>query len=229
MGFELKHIVPWGRNLAEYRKFFQLTESDLDKSILACADGPASVNAELTEKGKVCISFDPLYSFSKDEIASRIRETSVEVYQQLLANRNDYLWDDYNSPETVLDIRLKAMNQFLEDYDKGKSEGRYIACSLPDVPVKDKYFDLILCSHFLFTYTVQLTKEFHLTCIRELLARGSELRIFPICALNGLPSPHLDYVKQELEKLTIHYELVETEYEFQKGGNLMLKIFSNQN
>ena len=51
MAFELKSIIPWGRNLSEYRNFFRLTDEDLDHPVLSCADGPASFNSELTALG----------------------------------------------------------------------------------------------------------------------------------------------------------------------------------
>ena len=45
---------------------FALTDEDRRSRILACADGPASFNAEMTAKGRQVTSFDPLYEFSKD-------------------------------------------------------------------------------------------------------------------------------------------------------------------
>ncbi len=89
MGFTLRDIVPWGRNLGEYRRFFGLTNNDLNKKILACADGPASFNAELTAQGGSCISIDPVYTFSAKQIKSRIDETTQSVFEQL-RNRIDY-------------------------------------------------------------------------------------------------------------------------------------------
>ena len=89
MGFTLRDIVPWGRNLGEYRRFFGLTNNDLNKKILACADGPASFNAELTAQGGSCISIDPVYTFSAKQIKSRIDEATQSVFEQL-RNRIDY-------------------------------------------------------------------------------------------------------------------------------------------
>jgi hypothetical protein len=48
---KLDEIVPWGRSLAEYQLMFSLTEADLSRDILGCGDGPASFNAEMTDRG----------------------------------------------------------------------------------------------------------------------------------------------------------------------------------
>ena len=58
---KLDDVVPLGRSFDEYRLMFQLSETDLDKNIIGVADGPACVNAELTELGKNYVSMDPVY------------------------------------------------------------------------------------------------------------------------------------------------------------------------
>ena len=47
---KLNQIIPWGRSFQEYRRMFTLTDEDLRGSILGCADGPASFNAEATDR-----------------------------------------------------------------------------------------------------------------------------------------------------------------------------------
>ena len=53
---KLENIVPWGRNLTEYREMFLLTEEDLGKKILGCGDGPASFNSEVYAGGGRVVS-----------------------------------------------------------------------------------------------------------------------------------------------------------------------------
>ena len=48
---QLDQVVPFGRSFDEYVRMFSLSEADLQCSILSVADGPASFNAEGTEKG----------------------------------------------------------------------------------------------------------------------------------------------------------------------------------
>jgi hypothetical protein len=57
----IDNIYPWGRSFDEYRKMFTLTDEDLNLKILGCADGPASFNAEMRQRGKEVVSCDPLY------------------------------------------------------------------------------------------------------------------------------------------------------------------------
>ena len=51
MAFCLDSVVPWGRNLNEYRLMFQLTDDDMKKRIAGFGDGPASFNFEATKQG----------------------------------------------------------------------------------------------------------------------------------------------------------------------------------
>ena len=54
---------------------FLLSEADLTKRILGCGDGPASFNSELTKRGGIVVSVDPLYAYDADDIRRRIGET----------------------------------------------------------------------------------------------------------------------------------------------------------
>ena len=44
MAFKLNSVVPWGRNMNEYRLMFQLEDADMEKKIAGFGDGPASLN-----------------------------------------------------------------------------------------------------------------------------------------------------------------------------------------
>ncbi len=56
---------------------------------------------------------------------------------------------------------------------EGKTQGKYIPGELPELPFEDQAFDIALSSHFLFLYTDNLTLEFHITAIYEMLTRGT--------------------------------------------------------
>jgi len=223
MAFELENVVPWGRSLQEYVAMFALTPSDLQKKLLGCADGPASFNYELQrDGGKIC-SIDPLYQFSGAQIAQRIEDTYAKVMQQLEQNQVDYVWRKIPSVQILGEMRLAAMLLFLQDYSLGKTEGRYITGELPHLPFATQQFELALCSHFLFLYSTQLSSEFHQQAILEMLRVAEEVRIFPLLDLAGQPSPHVDPVITLLQQ---HYriEIIPVAYEFQRGGNQMLRI-----
>jgi len=116
------------------------------------------------------------------------------------------------------------MKQFLEDYDAGKKEGRYLEASLPHLPFKEKQFDLALSSHFLFLYSEHLDKQFHRDAIAEMLRVTKEVRIFPLVTLSGEISPYLDPIMDYFNTKGYVCKVVKTKYEFQKSGDEMLQI-----
>ena len=72
MAFFLDSVVPWGRNLDEYRCMFQLSDDDMKKKIAGFGDGPASFNFEATKQGYSVTSFDPIYCFPKSDIQTEL-------------------------------------------------------------------------------------------------------------------------------------------------------------
>ena len=145
---ELKNVVPWGRSFDEYKEIFSLTEVDLKKSILGCSDGPASFNAELSGRGGKVVSVDPTYRFSTEQLKNRISEVYDEIMPQMHLNKEKYIWSSIPSVEELGKIRISTMNKFLDDYDIGKEENRYVDGSLPVLNFNDKEFDLALCFSF---------------------------------------------------------------------------------
>ena len=151
--FTLASVVPWGRSFDEYRRMFALTDVDLRGRVLGCGDGPASFNVEATRRGAQVVSCDPLYQFSAAEIRQRIDETAAEVLEQARRNAHEFVWDEaIPDLATLKRVRMSAMTAFLEDYETGRVEGRYLDAGLPSLPFADGAFDLALCSHFLFLY-----------------------------------------------------------------------------
>ena len=120
---------------------------------------------------------------------------------------------------------MAAMGQFLSDFDKGKMGNRYLAYSLPELPFEDRSFDLALCSHFLFLYPDQLSVDFHIESIREMIRVAREVRIFPLLTLNGQTYPRIGTVYNWIEQSNHIYKVEKVNYEFQRGGNQMLRIF----
>jgi len=223
MAFELQTVVPWGRNLQEYIRMFNLSEIDKQKRIISFGDGPASFNAEMTKRGYSVTSIDPLYRFSKDEITERIRETAETIVEQTRNNLDNFIWKEFASVDELKETRLKAMNDFLVDFEKGKTEARYINHEMPNkLSFEEKSFDLGLSSHFLILYS-QLGLQFHISAITEMLRLCNEIRIFPLQNLNAQKSEVLDGIIDHFEKMHL-VEITEVPYEFQIGGNKMLII-----
>jgi hypothetical protein len=221
---QLNEIVPWGRTLKEYRSMFSLSEADLDLNILGCGDGPASFNAEMTELGKSVVSIDPVYQFSAAQIEQRVRDTYDAIISQVKQNADRYVWHTFSDANALGRARLDAMEKFLSDYELGRAEGRYKYQALPSLGFNDGHFELCLCSHLLFLYAEQLSLDFHLASIQELLRVAAEVRIFPLVQLNCQPYPHLDVVLASLSSQGYSVQIEPVAYEFQKGGNKMLRI-----
>lgn len=224
MGFKLENIVPWGRSFDEYIAMFFLSNADLRKRILGCGDGPASFNAVLARQGGRIVSVDPLYRFSAKEIRKRINETYAEVIEQTRRNKHEFIWTRIKSVEELGRLRMEAMEEFLQDYPLGMEQGRYVAGELPCLPFDDGAFDLALCSHLLFLYGEQLSEEFHIVSIKELCRVAREARIFPLLELGTRPSRHLLAVANLLMADGYAVRIEEVAYEFQKGGNQMLRV-----
>lgn len=221
---ELSEIVPWGRSMDEYRRMFGLKDSDLKLKILGCGDGPSSFNCEMTKLGYKVISIDPVYVFTRAQIEKRINESFEKVVSQAEINSGDYVWNEFRNADGMGQTRLCAMKKFLDDFDKGLSEKRYLPEKLPSLSFEGEHFDLSLCSHFLFLYSEQLSIHFHIESIKEMLRVSFETRIFPLLNLKNQLSPYLETVCDFFNNHGYNAEIIPVAYEFQRGADKMLKI-----
>ena len=221
--FTLDQVVPWGRSFDEYRRMFALSDMDLSRSILGCGDGPASFNAEATGRGTSVVSVDPIYTFDGPQIQERIAATCDTILDQTRRNAHEFVWDAIGSVEELGRVRMAAMQAFLDDYPAGKTQGRYVDAQLPALPFADGSFDLALCSHLLFLYSRQLDQSFHVAAAVELCRVAAEVRVFPLIALGGEPSPHVAPVAVALRARGFEVSLEKVPYEFQKGGDHMMR------
>ena len=224
MAMQLDSVVPFGRSFDEYVHMFSLTESDLNKSILSVADGPASFNAEGTERGCHIRSLDPLYDFSAQAIKSRFYTVRDDVIEQIQDSPEDWVWRYHASVDELRQRRSQVIERFAADYEKGKQQGRYTTGALPDLPYADDAYDLGLCSHFLFLYSDRLETHFHISAIAELLRVCQEVRIFPLLTLMRSQSPHLNPVIEHFTNQGVTTQIVPVAYELQKGGDKMLRL-----
>jgi len=222
---ELSEVVPWGRSLSEYKEMFSLSDNDLKKRILGCGDGPACFNAELSKVNNNVVSIDPIYQFSAKEIGSRIDEVYPQVMEQVAKNRDDYVWKNIVNVEAMGEVRMDAMQAFLNDYEQGKKSGRYINSALPTLSFKNTAFELALCSHYLFLYSEHVNQEQHILSMKELCRVASEVRVYPLLSIgNNQVSPHLKPVISALKESGFNVSLVPVKYEFQKGATEMLVV-----
>jgi hypothetical protein len=223
----LDQVVPWGRSLREYERMFDLSPAECSLRILDCAAGPSSFNAEMHQGGYFVTSCDPVYPFSQSALAARIEETCPAILAATRKFQANFVWSEICSVEELEKLRRSSMALFLDDLAFGLAQGRYIIAELPNLCFRDREFDLSLCSHFLFTYSNVLTLEFHVASIREMCRVARETRIFPLIEQFGSgPSAHLTDVLGLLRTNGYHCEISPVPYEFQRGGNEMLRVFS---
>lgn len=219
MAVKLSKIVPWGRSYEEYVRMFALAEEDLGRTILDCAAGPSSFNAEMFARGRRLIACDPIYQFSAEQIRARVAAVRDDMIQQVRGQMLQFVWQFIRSPEHLEEVRMGAMEKFLDDFSSDARLERYRAGALPKLEFADDEFELALCSHFLFLYSDWLDEAFHLASVRELLRVAREVRIFPVTEMDGRPSRHLAAMQREFGA-----QLVKVDYEFLKDANQMLVV-----
>ena len=224
MVMKLDKVVPFGRSLDEYIKMFNLSSEDLQQRILGVGDGPASFNAEGTAKGYNLTSIDPIYQFDGAEIKHRFDAVVDNIIDQIIATPNNWVWSYHQNPQELKASRIKTLEVFLQDYQLGKQENRYLAQELPNLDFADQTYDLALCSHFLFLYSAQCDRDFHVAAIQEMLRVSQEVRIFPLLTLMQETSPYLDFVVNKFSNLGYLPKIVQVPYELQPGANQMLVI-----
>lgn len=222
--FTLDRVVPWGRSFDEYRLMFDLSEKELALRVLGCADGPSNFNAVVTRRRANVISCDPLYRLEADQIRERIAATYDKIMAQTRKHAHQFVWKAIPSITHLGELRMTAMNDFLNDYPRGKTQGRYVAAQLPALPFADRSFDLALCSHFLFLYSAQLDERFHRAAVQEMCRAAKECRIFPLLALDGRRSPYVQPVLNAAKEFGFAVSIENVSYEFQRGGNQMMRI-----
>ena len=225
MAVQFDQIVPWGRLRDEYERMFALTPADLSKGVLDCGGGPASFTAELSATSHRAVSADPVYAFSGAEIQSRFEALVPSMMSQIRASPDDWVWSYHRDADHLLSNRRAALEKFLADYDQGLRDHRYITGELPSLPFASGSFGLAVCSHLLFLYTDMLSADFHVQAVRELCRVAGDVRIFPLLTLSRQLSPHLPAVQSALAADGWTTEIRAVNYELQRGGNRMLRIF----
>ena len=229
---KLEEVVPWGRSKDEYVRMFGLTSWDLGGArILDCAGGPSSFNAEVTAEGGEVVSCDPIYRFSAAQISGRVEEVFEGLVRAAREGSEGFVWREFASPQHLGEHRLATVRRFVEDFPRGFREGRYVEAGLPVLPFEAGAFDLALCSHLLFTYSGAFSMEFHLASVLEMCRVAGEARVFPLLASSvhrgggaGERSPHLGPVVEGLGERGYEARVEVVPYEFQKGGNEMLRV-----
>ena len=221
--FELDGVVPWGREADEYEAFFELDDVPASARVLDCGGGPASFTAEWCARGRRVTAADPLYRFDTASIRARFDATREPMRLGMERAHAQFRWDFYDSEDAVVVRRARALERFAAD--RASHPGRYVAAALPLLPFADQCFELVLCSHFLFLYSAELSADFHVAALREMLRVGCEVRVFPLLDLDGAPSAHLEPALAALAAEATA-ERVPVPFEFRRGSRHLLRLTS---
>jgi hypothetical protein len=213
------------RSFDEYRAMFALTSGDLSGSVLDCPGGASSFTAQANQAGASAIAADPVYAQPRDSLAVHVMAEVQRGASHTTAGAGRYVWDFHGDPGGHTRVRRASAEAFYRDLIAHPA--RYVAASLPGLPFPGGRFDLVLSSHFLFTYADRLDLEFHRAALRELhrVARR-EVRVFPLLEQGGRPVPVL--LSGLLATLGIPHRIRRVDYEFQRGGNEMLVLDAAQ-
>lgn len=223
---DLDRIVFIGRTYAEYLKMFDLDEKELSEgAVLDCPAGPSSFGAEARARGLSVTAADVLYGSAPADLADRGRRDIEHAFQRVGTVPHLYVWKAYRDREEVISLRHRALERFMKDYSPGNGAGRYVRALLPRLPFSDRFFNLVLSSHFLFLYGDRLSAEFHIAALLE-MARVSarEVRVYPLQGLDAKPYAQMDDVLSSLRAAGVHAEVVPTAFEFQRGADSQLVL-----
>lgn len=219
--------VGWVYSLADYRQMFDLSEHDLAQSILDFPGGISSFNAEMHAFEHKVVSGDDIYDYSP----SQMQIHSENILQANKSHLRDHLEVLINQDENYVEAIFAAWEQsktmFVQDYELGKLNSRYLPMWLPKLPFKERQFNLALCSDLLFHGHA---KNGHtpLELIKELCRVALEVRVFPLLSDKGKISDELGPVMMELHQHNFGVEVRQVPYEQQRGGNAMLRIWTTE-
>jgi len=213
------------RSFTEYRAMFALTEDDLCGDILDCPGGASGFTAEAANlTGVRPLAVDPTYAMPHGELAALAVAENDRGNAHTIAGTHRYVWDFYG--DATGHHRIRQVSAELFGADLIANPERYVAAALPSLPFADGQFDLVLSSHFLFTYADRLDRDFHLRSLIELhrVASG-DVRVFPLLdQAGGTLEPLVEELRTGLAAAAIRTEIRAVDYEFQRGGNEMLVL-----
>lgn len=221
---ELKEVPPLGRSLAEYFRYFGLSELELSgERILDMGAGVSSFCAEMSERGYDVTAADPIYHLPVELIRQKFRAGLEEVLFQLLEVAYKYNWVFYRDIEDLKRHREKAYASFLHHHQNDPT--RYIPASLPETFFQDNEFSVTLVSHLLFLFEDRFDYEFHRRSTLE-LARITrrEIRIYPLTNLRAERSSLVERLMEDKNCIGLKFAIRKTNFEFIKNSNELLVI-----
>jgi len=197
------------------------TAEEAAASVLDCCAGGSGFAAETAAR---VIAVDPAYVLSRHDLAERVRAALHDGDQIIGAHAKYFDWSWYGDPARRADLRTAAARHFLDDFRE--YPGRYLAAALPNLPFAAASFDLVLCSHLLFTWSDLLDAEWHGRALAELIRVARyEARVYPLVVQGtGQPVAFLDDLRAELRAAGYRSRIQRVPYRFQQNADRMLVI-----
>jgi len=203
---------------------FSLTDADMAGTVLDCSAGAASFVTVARANGTSAYAVDPAYALSREVLAGAVREDLARGSAIAVQHPDRFVWDWFGSVEAREQMRRRAGAQFVSAL--ATSAGWLVAGELPRLPFRDGSFDLVLCSHLLFTWADVLGLEWHRAAVTELarVSRG-EVRVFPtVMQGRGDAAPFWGELMTTLDAQGLDAEERPVSYRFQVTGDRMLVV-----
>jgi SAM-dependent methyltransferase len=198
------------------------TAQEAAAAVLDCCAGGSGFAAE-TAAARV-VAADPAYALGRNDLADRVRAALHDGDQIIGANAEHFDWSWYGDPARRAELRTAAAGHFQADFTK--HPGRYLAAALPNLPFAAGSFDLVLCSHLLFTWSDVLDADWHGRALAELIrVARHEVRVYPLVVQGtGQPVTFLDDLRTGLRAAGYRSRIQRVSYRFQKNADRMLVI-----
>jgi hypothetical protein len=226
---ELVQLMMWGNSFDDYCHIFDLKNDSLPRSILDCSNVPSSFNAEVIQHNTLnikVVSCSQAYRDTFDALSKHSTQMLEKIDTSIKNHASKIEWKQYPSKDNFKNSRTVSVETFLKDYKSGLSQRRYIpVSSLTKLPFKDNEFDMVLCCASLFN-TDESTLESCLEIIKELCRVANEARIYPLLDNHGNNSTLLGPVALALQASNYGLEIRHVNYDFIRGGNAMLRTWS---
>jgi SAM-dependent methyltransferase len=217
-------VLVSSRAYDEYVAMFALTADDLAGTVLDCSAGAASFVTVARANGTTAYAVDPAYALSRDDLARAVRDDLARGSAIAEQHPDRFVWDWFGSADARDLMRKRAAAQFVTAL--ATSAGWLVAGELPRLPFRDRSFDLVVCSHLLFTWADVLGLEWHRAALLELVrVARREVRIFPtVMQGHGDVVPFWDELMAALPGHELVAEEREVPYRFQVTGDRMLVV-----
>ena len=221
----LDTMLLWGHSLADYAQKFSLSEEDLHKSILDYGAGPGSFNAQMYAQGRQVVSCDALYDQDEQALETSLEKEFVQMLATVQQDQQCFVWNTIKDVQQLEHARREMTTMFLQDYSVGRQQGPYRCQAYPQLDFANHEFELALASHAVFITNGDKPPAYLVDMLMTLARIAQEVRVFPLLDGGGNTSPLVGPVLLGLQQQGLNTEVREVPYEFQRGGNAMLRLW----